>query len=257
MTGRSGPAAIVFDLDGVLVDTEPLKLRAHRAAVEERGGELGEDLYRTWMGGPHDEVVRAFLEASGLAADDAAVADYEATFRTAYRELLTTDLAPAEGAEALLSACRDEGRRLALVTSSDPWMVEIVLPRLGGRELFEAVVTAGDVEREKPAPDPYLKALEALGDRAPGGTRRALDDDPKGRAPSAASERSRPVALEDTRAGVASARAAGLPVVAVRHAFNTEHAFDEADAVVPSLASAVDLLDLIDRLAARSGPARR
>lgn len=257
MTGRSGPAAIVFDLDGVLVDTEPLKLRAHRAAVEERGGELGEGLYRSWMGGPHDEVIRAFLEASGLASDDAAVTDYEATFRAAYRELLTTELAPTEGAEALLAACREEGRRRALVTSSDPWMVEIVLPRLGGRELFEAVVTAGDVEREKPAPDPYRQALAALGGGASGETGRAPADGRKGPAPGAGDDRSRPVAVEDTRAGVASARAAGLPVIAVRHAFNTEHAFDEADAMVVSLAPAVDLLDLVDRIAVRSGPAGR
>lgn len=227
-------AAIVFDLDGVLVDTEPLKFRAHRAAVEVRGGQLDPDLYRDHMGGPHDEVVRAFLAASGLPTDDAVVEAYETIFREAYRALLAAELAPAEGAPELLAACREQGRRLALVTSSDPWMVEIVLPRLGAGDTFEAVVTAGDVEREKPAPDPYLKALSAMGPAGEGA-----------------------VAVEDTPSGVASARAAGLPVVAVRHRFNAERPFERADAVVPSLAPAGDLLDLVDRIAARSGPARR
>lgn len=236
------PTAIVFDLDGVLVDTEPLKFRAHRAAVEARGGELGPELYRRHMGAPHDEVIRAFLRASDLEATEADLAGYEATFRAAYRELLSTELAPTEGAEALLAACREEGRPMALVTSSDPWMVEIVLPRLGGAGLFVAVVTAGDVEREKPAPDPYRKARAALvaGRPGPGGV------------PGAEAV----VAVEDTPAGVASARAAGLPVVVVRHRFNRDRSFDRADAVVDSLAPAGDLLHVVDRLAARSGPSR-
>lgn len=236
------PPAIVFDLDGVLVDTEPLKLRAHRAAVQARGGELGPDLYRRQMGGPHDEVIRAFLRASGLEATVAALEAYESTFRDAYRELLATELTPTEGAEALLAACRAEGRRMALVTSSDRWMVEVVLPRLGGAEIFEAVITADDVEREKPAPDAYVAAREALGARRP---------DSRG-APGGEAA----VAVEDTPAGVASARAAGLPVIVVRHRFNRDQAFERADAVVDSLAPAGDLLHLVDRLAARSGPSR-
>lgn len=229
------PAPIVFDLDGVLVDTEPLKARAHRAAVEERGGELGLDLYRSRMGGPHQEVVRAFLAASDLDTSGEAVAAYEETFRAAYRELLGTDLSPAEGAEALLAACREQERRTALVTSSDRWMVEIVLPKLRGSEVFGAVVTADDVERKKPAPDPYVRAAAALGG-APG-----------------------PVAVEDTGSGVASARAAGLPVIAVRHRFNGRHDFGGAREVVDSLAPTDAFLGRVDRVAASysgGGPTR-
>lgn len=227
-------AAVVFDLDGVLVDTEPLKARAHRTAVEARGGELGLDLYRRWMGGPHDGVIRAFLEASDLAADEPALEAYEATFRAAYRELLSEELAPTEGAEALLDGCREQGRRLALVTSSDRWMVEIVLPRLGGAEVFRAVITADDVEREKPAPDPYVAAVAALD---VGGA----------------------VAVEDTAAGAASARAAGLPVIAVRHAFNGRHHFGDAAEVVDSLTPAEAFLQRVDRVASSysgGGPTR-
>ena len=234
-------AAIVFDLDGVLVDTEPLKARAHRAAVEARGGELTLDLYRRWMGGPHDEVIRAFLEASDLAADEAALEAYEATFRAAYRELLSEELTPTEGAEAVLRACRQQGRRLALVTSSDRWMVEIVLPRLGGAERFRAVITADDVEREKPAPDPYRAAVAAL-DEAGAGTGSGRT------AGSAAATGAGPVAVEDTAAGVASARAAGLPVIAVRHAFNGRHDFGDAAKVVGSLAPAEAFLERVDRV---------
>jgi len=226
-------AAIVFDMDGVLVDTEPLKARAHRAALEERGGELTSELYRRHMGNPHDRVIRAFLEGAGLEASAAAAEAYEKSFRVAYRELLSDAAGPTGGARELLDACRAEGRPLALVTSSDRWMVEIALPKLGAGGLFEAVVTADDVEAEKPDPAPYLRAREALGARG----RRA-------------------VAVEDTEAGVASATAAGLPTVAVRHAFNGDHDFGDAAAVLDSLAPAEKVLALVDRLAGEE-PERR
>ena len=219
-------AAIVFDMDGVLVDTEPLKARAHRRALEERGGELTSELYRRHMGNPHDRVIRAFLEGSGLEASDEAVEAYERTFRAAYRRLLRDDLRPTAGAVELLEACRSEGRSLVLVTSSDRWMVEIALPSLGADGLFEGTVTADDVEAEKPHPAPYRRAREALG---------------------AAGRRA--VAVEDTEAGVASATAAGLSTVAVRHAFNADHDFRAAAAVLESLAPAEKVLALVDRLA--------
>ena len=226
-------AAIVFDMDGVLVDTEPLKARAHRRALEERGGELTSELYRRQMGNPHDRVIRAFLEGAGLDASDDAAEAYERTFRAVYRRLLTDDLRPTEGATELLEACRSEGRPLVLVTSSDRWMVEIALPGLGADGLFEATVTADDVEAEKPHPAPYRRAREALG--AAGG---------------------RAVAVEDTEAGVVSATSAGLSTVAVRHAFNADHDFGGAAAVLESLAPAEKVLALVDRLAGEE-PHRR
>lgn len=219
-------AAIVFDMDGVLVDTEPLKARAHRRALAEKGGELTSELYRRQMGNPHDRVIRAFLEGAGLEAGEDAVETYEASFRAAYRRLLDEDLRPTEGAPELLEACRSEGRPLALVTSSDRWMAEIALDRLGADDLFGETVTADDVEAEKPDPAPYRRAREALGDAA-------------GRA----------VAVEDTEAGVASATSAGLPTVAVRHAFNAAHDFGGAAAELESLAPAERVLALVDRLA--------
>lgn len=230
------PAGVVFDLDGVLVDTERLKFRAHREAVEAAGGRLDRDDYRRGMGRPHDEVIRLFLSAAGLPADPGAADAYEARFRSAYRRRLEEELVPAPGAEELLAACRRDGRRLALVTSSDPWMVEIVLGRLGWGDRFEAVVTAADVDAEKPDPEPYRRALAALADRGA---------DPGRDAP-------RAVAVEDTEAGVASASGAGLPVVAVRHDLNGRHDFGRAAGVVDGLAPAEDFLERLDRAAAAS-----
>lgn len=218
-------AAIVFDMDGVLADTERLKFRAHRAACEAMGGGLDADTYRREMGGVHEEVVRAFLAASELETTHDAVEDYETRFQDAYRRLLTSDFRAMPGAREVLAACRTQERPLALVTSSEGWMAGTVLDRLGARDAFRAVVTADDVRNEKPHPEPYRRARRAL----------------------AASGRAA-VAVEDTRAGVASAAAAGLPVLVVRHDFNRDQAFDEAAAVLESLAPAEAFLETADEV---------
>lgn len=225
-------ASIVFDMDGVLVDTEPLKARAHRRAVEERGGELTPELYRRHMGNPHGDVIRAFLDGAGLDTSDAAARSYERTFRSAYRALLADELSATDGASELLEACRREGRALALVTSSQRWMVEFALSHLDASGAFEVTVSADDVAAEKPDPAPYRAAREALGEAGEAA-----------------------VAVEDTQAGVASATSAGLPTLALRHAFNEDHDFTEAVAVLESLAPAERILSLVDRLA--GGTARR
>lgn len=218
---------IVFDMDGVLADTEPLKFRAHGRALRSFGGELSRELYRREMGGVHEDVIRAFLAASEVKATAQTMANYEARFQESYRELLEHELSPCEGARELLDACRRGGRLVALVTSSERWMADRVLDGLGAVELFETVITADDVERQKPDPEPYRRARSALG----GSTSRPA------------------VAVEDTPAGLASATAAGLPVIVVVHRLNRDADFPGASAVVESLAPADRFLDLVDAIA--------
>lgn len=283
MNPTTAAAAIVFDMDGVLADTERLKFRAHRAAVEAVGGSLDPDLYATQMGSAHLGVIRAFLSASDLDTSDDAVERYEERFQTAYRDLLATDLQPMPGARALLAACRKQGRPLALVTSSEGWMADIVLRSLvrrdcstvpgvrhglGAPDVFEVVVTADDVEKEKPDPEPYLRARKALGfgrtsEQGGDGEGRGEAGDEAGSEGGGGGEggdesgseigdgagNRRIVAVEDTPAGIASASASGLPVIAVRHDFNRHHAFELASAVVASLDPPDRFLELVDEVA--------
>jgi len=104
-------------------------------------------------------------------------------------------------------------------------MMDRVLAQTGLGEHFAACVSGDDVEEEKPAPEPYLKALEEL-----------------------SLEASRAVVIEDTESGVASAAAAGVTAIAVKHEFNGRHDFSGAVVVLEDLLDARDVVRLVESL---------
>lgn len=213
---------VLFDLDGVLVATEALKARAHTETVERLGGRLDPAYYGEVMGRSHYEAAKAFSAAGGVDFDHER---YASLFRAAYGRLLEEGVEPMPGAEAAVAALRDSGYRLAVVSSSLGWMVEIVLERIGLGRHFEARVSGDDVAEEKPSPEPYRKALGELG----------LEPD-------------RAVIVEDTESGVASGVAAGVPVIAIRHEFNGRHDLSGAAAVLDGLADTDAVLHLVKSL---------
>jgi HAD superfamily hydrolase (TIGR01509 family) len=187
--------AVLFDLDGVLLETEPLKARAHSAAVAHFGGDVPPQFYSRVMGTEHAIVRAAFLAEAGIPSEPA---EYSRVFREHYEALIENEATMCAGANELLSRLRETGYAIALVTSSARWQLDPLLAKLFLPGSFDVLVSGDDVLRHKPAPDCYLRALELLRpDRA--------------------------LAFEDTIAGVAAATAAGLPVIGIRHALNTEH----------------------------------
>lgn len=198
--------AVIFDLDGVLADTEGLKGEAHAAAVRELGGFAPASLYEECMGRSHNAVERVFMQAGGVRA---AQETYAAAFSRIYAGMLERGVSAVPGAPDLLNSLAKHGCRLALVTSSREWMTRTVLEKTGLRGCFEVTVTAADIVNPKPAPDCYRLALERL----------RLSPD-------------RAAAVEDTEAGIQAAAAAGLRVLAVRHRLNACHSFAAAFAVL-------------------------
>jgi HAD superfamily hydrolase (TIGR01509 family) len=182
--------AAVFDFDGTLVDTMPLHYEAYRRAILECcGADLPAELFYAQIGGTAREVVPRLLQELGCEADWTEV-------HTRKKQVLPTLLresAPPVLETAKLVPILGQSLRLALATSGSRAGVELMLEQLGWSDWFEVVVTGEDVTEGKPAPAPFLLAAERLG---------------------VAPERC--VAFEDTDAGVASARAAGMTVFDVR-----------------------------------------
>ncbi|HEX3336331.1 MAG TPA: HAD family phosphatase [Jatrophihabitans sp.] len=180
--------AVLFDMDGTLLDSEKVWDVALDDLAEWLGGSLSLTARQRMAGSSLARSVAILHSDLGIEADPESSAAYLLE-RTA--ELFRTELVWKPGAQELVGAVRAAGVPAALVTSTHRRLTEIALDTLG-REFFAAVVCGDEVRRPKPHPDPYLRAASLL---------------------AASPERS--VAIEDSPLGVTAAEAAGCVVLAV------------------------------------------
>ena len=211
--------AIVFDFDGVIADSEPLHFRAFRDVLAEIGLALTErDYYQRYLGFDDVGAFRAIAADQGRALPRESLV--ELTARKAVRmEALERDVSVLfPGA---VSAIEQAAAAVPIAIASGALGPEIrrVLDGAGLSRHFTAIVAAEDTTASKPSPDPYLRAVALLA---------AAAGDPVLRADEC-------IAIEDSRWGLESARAAGLRTVAVTNSYD-EAELALADLVIPSLA---------------------
>lgn len=175
-------AGLLVDLDGTLVRSEPMHQRAFREYFASRGWDVEDDVVREFSGRRAHEV---FESLSGPWTGEDPHALTQAVLETLAG--MTLRLEPVAGAARLLAACSGLGLPVAVVTSARREWTLAALRLLGAADTGIALVTAEDCTHGKPDPEPYRRGAERIG-RAPGGL----------------------VALEDTPAGITSARAAGV-----------------------------------------------
>src|SRR5205807_10277890 len=151
--------AVVFDLDGVLLASEEVWDAVREAYVGERGGRYDEAVQRAMMGMSSPEWSRYLHEEAGVPDEPAAInAEVVRRMLASYRERLPV----IDGA---LDAVRRIAARypLALASSSNRELIDVVLEAAGIADLFGATVSSEEVPRGKPAPDVYLEAARRLG----------------------------------------------------------------------------------------------
>ncbi len=199
---------IIFDLDGLLVDSEPLQFRAYREAFAARGVDFGIDDWPEWHA--LEASARRWIESRDLDIDAETV---RADKKIIYEELIETELVLKPGAAALVKQLAAHSR-LCVASGSRPESIAACLERFALSEYFECFFSATLLARKKPWPDVYLEALAQTGVTA----RQAL-------------------AIEDSPTGLQAACAAGLRCVVCPDSFtaSTADAFDQAALVVDSL----------------------
>ncbi len=214
-------AALIFDVDGTLAETEELHRQAFNEAFIRHGlgwawdRALYKDLLRVTGG---KERIRAYHErlAAAPPLPDADIAALHRIKTARYAELVESGCCPLRpGVAALLAAAKARGQRLAIATTTSHGNIDALLSRALGRGWaadFDAIVAGDDVPRKKPAPDVYLAVLEELR-LAP------LDC----------------VAIEDSANGLIAARGAGIPVLITRSMFFRDEDFADARAVLDDL----------------------
>jgi HAD superfamily hydrolase (TIGR01509 family) len=208
--------AVIFDLDGLAVDSEPIQVEAWSSAVEALGGGFDPALLRPYWGRPIATTAAGLARHFGLNA-----ARLEAARDRAFDELTETGVPVMPSLPEAMKRLQECGMRTGLVTSGTRVYADRVLASLRRDHGvgFDVVVTRDDVVNPKPDPEPYLLAARLL--------------------------RLEPVAcavLEDAPNGVASANAAGMRVVAVPTEYTRELDLSRADSVQPDVISAVEWL---------------
>jgi len=202
--------AVVFDLDGVILQSEEVWDEVRGAFIRERGGRYNAEAQRAMMGMSAPEWSRYVHEELGVPDPPEEISD-EIVRRMIARYRARLPLIPGarEAVERLAARWR-----LGIASSSNRPLIDAALELAGLAHLFQATVSSEEVPRGKPAPDVYLEAARRLG---------------------VAPERA--AAIEDSHAGIRSAKAAGMRVVAIPNPSYPpdEHALAEADVVLNSI----------------------
>ncbi len=203
--------AVIFDLDGVLIDTYRAHYESWRDAARRRGIELTEEGFAKTFGRTSREIIRGIWHAPDL--DEEAVQAFDDEKEERYREIVARQMPIMPGAVELIDALRSAGFRIAVGSSAPPENVDLALRALGpGR--FDAVVNGRDVTKGKPDPEVFLLAAQRV-----------------------AVHPSRSVVVEDAAPGVEAARRAGMAAVAFVSTGRSETDFDSLrpDLVVRSM----------------------
>lgn len=205
--------AVIFDFDGIIVDSEPMHYEAFQRALEPYGISYSwEEYCETYIGFDDRDGFREAFKSAGKKISGRELKPLIAKKAGIFQQLIRAGQAsPLPGAVELIASIP---RKLPVALCSGALKEDIlpILETLGIENAFREIVTAEDTPKSKPDPAPYLLAIEKLG----------LDD------PATA------IAIEDTPAGILSAKGAGLKVLAVTNSYDREYLL-EADAVTDSL----------------------
>lgn len=153
--------AVIFDMDGVIIDSEGLWRQAQKAALAGWRAEVSDEECESLTKGKRlDEIARTWCEYCRLEADPALI---EAAIRLRIIELISREGKAIEGVYDVMTYFREAGYRIALATSSSYEIVHAVLEKLSIGHYFEVICSADDERYGKPHPAVYLSALRKLG----------------------------------------------------------------------------------------------
>lgn len=210
MTTSSEPLAVIFDMDGVLVDSYRAHWESWQFMAHELGKGLTEVQFVSTFGRTCREIIAEHWGADCLTAEQ--IADFDRRKEALYREIVIRNFPAMDGAQELVRALHAAGMRLAIGSSGPPENVALAVERLGAEPYFDALVTGKNVTRGKPDPQVFLIAAQKLGVPA-----------------------ERCAVVEDAPVGIRAANAAKMTSIALVSTGHTPDSVSEARLVVRSL----------------------
>lgn len=214
MTDWTKVKAIIFDMDGVFVDTEPVVFTVFRRVFDPMGVHLTDNYQFKFIGKPTPKNLLDIERDFGITLDKEHIMKQ---LKETYQKVLDeTEMHPQPGINAYIQWAQNNGRRLGLCTTSPRRDVDAVFRKLNRNhslynpdKLFDAVVTGNDVTHKKPHPEPYQKVIARINVPA-----------------------DFCIVFEDSLYGICSAKAAGCTCIGIRRFYNRHIDFSEADEIM-------------------------
>lgn len=219
--------AVILDMDGVLVDTEHLHMKAFELFLEQFDLKVAKDFLLSMIGTSIEDNFKMLFERFSLFKGKN-IQEMINARNEIYLDLIEKEpLAPISGVIEILDFCLNNGIKTALASSSDQRQIELILKKLNSNKDYELnlynsfhTIVAGDsVKKKKPQPDIYLQAIKNLGINS-----------------------NHIVAVEDSQAGVMSAKNAGIFCFALENPYNDVYQMQGPDFILKTLHDFVELL---------------
>lgn len=211
MSKNTEDIAVIFDMDGLLVESEHLQSKSFEIVLARHGvvaeyNEAGTIQIAGITSKENFELIKKKHHIP-ISSDELVSIKNEV-----YSQLIEDGIDPMPGAHRLIESLKKGGVKTAVASSSIPGDIERVLKQIGLFDEFDSIVSGSEVEHSKPAPDIFLEAARRIG-----------------------ADPSRCIVLEDAEAGVKAAKSAGMFVIAVPNKYTSHNDFSKADVVVNSL----------------------
>jgi len=156
------PEAVIFDMDGVLIDSEPIHIGIEKQLFDKLGIDVSETVHRSYMGASNEFMYSDLRSRFNLSESVTELIESDELFRSDYFHRL--DTIPAnDGLISLLGQIKTAGLKLAVATSSSPEIANLLLNKCGIAPFFDAIVTTSEAGKSKPSPDVYLLAAKKIG----------------------------------------------------------------------------------------------
>ena len=196
--------AVIFDMDGVLVDSQPYHFKADIETMSEYGVIKDQKFYEAFAGTLTDNRMRTLRDMFGL--DVPAEELIEKREKMILDVMANEDIKPVSGIPELLRSIKALGLKTAVASSSGIELIKLVLDRLGIAVYFDSITSGNDVKRGKPSPDIFLLAAERIG-----------------------AEPSECLVVEDSENGVKAAKSAGMKALGYINPTSGDQCLDMAD----------------------------
>ncbi len=215
------PEGIIFDMDGVLINSEPVHYEIEKLLFKRLGITVPDQVHRNYLGAAGDYMYNDLKSRYKLSGSIEELLEIDESFRCEYfksRQVVEAN----DGVIILLNEIKQAGIKLAVATSSSPEMTRILLDRCGISPIFDAIVTTIEAGKSKPAPDVYLLAADKI-DAKPMNC----------------------LVFEDSPNGLLAAKSAGMYCVAIASESVNTLALSGADYVIKTF-SGITLPFLVD-----------